>query len=57
VPFLRLNALIAVDPRRLFYRSFQEKSGASMGLRSHLLGDGDAVGLYHDEASPRPSNS
>jgi hypothetical protein len=35
----------------LFYPSFQEKSGASTGLRSHSLGDGDAVGIYHDVAN------
>jgi hypothetical protein len=41
----------------LFYPSFQEKSGASMGLRPHPPGDGDAVGLYHDEgnlSTPNP---
>jgi len=35
----------------LFYRSIQGKSGASTGLRSHLLGDGDAVGIFHDKAN------
>jgi hypothetical protein len=25
--------------------------GAAMGLRSHPLGDGDAVGIYDDEAN------